>query len=95
MKRDKDIKDDINYKSNSEIKKKKSLLFFIFNIAAVFVVTAAVMYFSPTIAPRLIGFNENAAAVFAPVEFVKENKETNENITLDYQVVDYKENEKE
>lgn len=79
MKRDKDIKNDINYKSNSEIKKKKSLLFFIFNIAAVFAVTAAVMYFSPTIAPKLIGFNENAAAVFAPVEFVKENKEKSVN----------------
>lgn len=75
MKRDTDIKDDINYKSNSDIKEKKSIFFFILNIIAVFVCTATVMYFSSAIAPKLLGFNENAATAFAPVEFIKENKE--------------------
>ncbi|MGN1421269.1 MAG: stage II sporulation protein P, partial [Eubacterium sp.] len=68
-------KDDINNKNNIDVKKKRSICFFIFNIIAVLVCTGAVMHFSPAIAPRLLGFNENAAAAFAPAEFVKENKE--------------------
>lgn len=77
MKKDTDIKDDIkfNNNSNADIKKKKSICFFILNIIAVFLCTGAIMHFSSAIAPKLLGFNENAAAVFAPIEFVKENKE--------------------
>lgn len=71
MNRNFDIKNDAPKK---DAKERKNIYIFIFNIVLVFICTGVLTYFSPTLAKELLGFNENAAAVFAPAQFVTVKK---------------------
>ena len=71
MKQDTNIKEDISVK---DVKSKKDIYIFLLNIAVIFICTGVTVHFSSAIAPRMLGFNENAAAAFSPIEFVDAKK---------------------
>lgn len=56
---------------------KKDIIIFVLNICAVLFCTCAAVFFSASIAPELLGFSENAAAVFYPSISVPVKSEKN------------------